>query len=82
MEQAGNIIDINNFISNAGSNVKLFCDQPDVMNVTQMSSALGVSTKTGYSMLRSGRIPFVKVGRSYRISKIKLIAFLENSSVQ
>jgi len=58
----------------------LLDNQPDVMNINQMSSVLGVSTKTGYALLQSGKIAFLKIGRTYRIPKIKLIEFLVNAT--
>ena len=51
-------------------------DYPDVMNIEQMCEILGVSTKTGYRILRSGQISCLKVGRAYRIPKAHLFTFL------
>ena len=44
-------------------------EYPDIMTVEEMSRALGVSTKTGYKLVRENRIEYLKVGRSYRIPK-------------
>ncbi|MEI3427621.1 MAG: helix-turn-helix domain-containing protein [Christensenellales bacterium] len=41
-------------------------EYPDVMNIEQMSQALGVST---YGLLKSGKVACLKVGRAYRIPK-------------
>ena len=49
---------------------------PDVMNIEEMSRALGVSTKTGYKLIRTGKITAMKVGRTYRIPKVHLLAYL------
>ena len=50
---------------------------PDVLKIKQMCEALGgMSTKTGYKMLREGRIGSVKVGREYRITKVDIIDYL------
>ena len=54
----------------------LLKDYPDIMGIEKMSSALGVSTKTAYKLLREGKITAIKVGRAYRIPKIHLLAFL------
>lgn len=51
-------------------------DYPDVMNIEEMSRALGVSTKTGYKLLRTGKITAMKVGRTYRIPKVHLLTYL------
>lgn len=49
---------------------------PDVMNIEEMSRALGVSTKTGYKLIRTGKITAMKVGRTYRIPKVLLLTYL------
>ena len=51
-------------------------DYPDILNVEQMSEVLGVSTKTGYKLLKEGKISYLKVGRSYRIPKAHLFTYL------
>ena len=33
-------------------------DYPDVMNIDQMCEILGVSTKTGYKLLKNGEVTF------------------------
>ena len=55
-------------------------DYPDVLNIEQMCEALSVSTKTGYKLLKSGTIQSLKVGRSYRIPKAHLLAYLSVGS--
>ncbi len=55
----------------------LFCDYPDVVNVKQMCKMLGgISEKTGYRLLHTGKIKYFSVGRSYRITKIHVIDYL------
>ena len=49
---------------------------PDVMNIEEMSRALGVSTKTSYKLIRTGKITAMKVGRTYRIPKVHLLTYL------
>ena len=49
---------------------------PDVMNVDEVSEVLGVSTKTCYKLIRSGKITSLKVGRAYRIPKAHLFSYL------
>ena len=51
-------------------------EYPDVMNIEQMSQALGVSTKTGYGLLKSGKVACLKVGRAYRIPKVRLLDYM------
>ena len=52
-------------------------EYPDVMNIKQMSQALGVSTKTGYGLLKSGKVACLKVGRAYRIPKVHLLTYMK-----
>lgn len=51
-------------------------EYPDVMNIEQVGEVLGVSTKTMYSLIKAGEISVLKVGRTYRVPKIRLIAYL------
>lgn len=53
---------------------------PDVMNIEQMCEVLGISTKTGYRLLKEGQIESLKVGRSYRITKVKILQYLNIDS--
>ena len=55
-------------------------EYPDVMNIEQMSQALGVSTKTGYGLLKSGKVACLKVGRAYRIPKVHLLDYISIST--
>ena len=52
-------------------------EYPDIMTVGEMSRALGVSTKTGYKLVRENRIEYLKVGRSYRIPKAHLLSYMQ-----
>lgn len=51
-------------------------DFPDVLNIEQLSEILGVSTKTGYKLLKDGVINALKVGRTYRIPKVHVLSYL------
>lgn len=51
-------------------------DYPDVMSIEQMCEILSVSTKTGYKLLKEGKICCLKVGRAYRIPKAHLFTYL------
>ena len=54
----------------------VLCEYPDVMSVEQMSAALGICTKTGYKLLRDGSICSLKIGKTYRVPKAHLLAYL------
>lgn len=50
---------------------------PDVLKIKEMCNALGgISTKTGYKLLRENKIESIKVGREYCITKISIVDFL------
>jgi len=55
----------------------LFNNYPDVINVKQMCEMLGgISEKTGYRLLHTGKVKFFTIGRSCRIAKIHLIDYI------
>ena len=51
-------------------------DYPDVMDVTQVSELLGVSTKTVYKVIHNGVLSSIKIGREHRILKVSVIRYL------
>ena len=52
-------------------------EYPDIMTVDEMSKALGISSKTGYKLIKEGVIKSRKVGRAYRIAKVHLLSYLK-----
>lgn len=63
-------------IANIGNAGVMLANYPDVMDINQVSEVVGVSTKTAYSLLQNGKIAYLKIGRSYRIPKVKLQDYL------
>ena len=56
----------------------MFQGYPDVVTVEQMCEMLGgISTKTGYRLLKDGTIKSFVVGRRYRIPKLYIFEYLE-----
>ncbi|MDF2923947.1 MAG: hypothetical protein K0R57_2861 [Paenibacillaceae bacterium] len=56
----------------------MFQDYPDVVNIEEMCDMLGgISTKTAYKLLHANRIQHFKIGRSYKIPKVQIIAYLQ-----
>lgn len=51
-------------------------EYPDVMTLNRCVEILGISTKTGYRILREGKVCCLKIGRAYRIPKAHLFTFL------
>ena len=56
-------------------------DYPELIRIEQLCEALGgISTKTGYKLLKEKRIVSLKIGREYRITKNNLIDYLMKQS--
>lgn len=56
----------------------MFVDYPDVVSVEQMCEMLGgISTKTGYQLLRNGTIKYMMIGRRYCIPKLYILEYLQ-----
>ena len=64
---------------NAGGNMSRFSleELPSVMTVDEVSSVLGICSKTCCKLIREKQLHGVKVGRSYRIAKSELFRFLK-----
>ena len=60
---------------------KMLKDYPELIRIEQLCEALGgISTKTGYKLLKEKRIASLKIGREYRITKSNLIDYLMKQS--
>ena len=67
---------MNNALSGKDAYSIMLKEYPDVLDINQMCEILGVSTKTGYKILKTGKINSLKIGRTYRIPKVHIISFL------
>lgn len=57
---------------------KMFSNYPDVVDIKQLCEMLGgIGPKTAYQLLHNGKIRYLKIGRSFRIPKKSIIAFLD-----
>lgn len=55
----------------------VFRQYPDVVNVEQMCEMLGgISTKTGYRLLKQNQIKHFKIGRTYKVPKLHIFEYL------
>lgn len=60
---------------------KMLKDYPELIRIEQLCEALGgISTKTGYKLLKEKKIASLKIGREYRITKSNLIDYLMKQS--
>jgi len=55
----------------------VFKEYPDVLDVKQVSTLLGVSTKVVYRLLRDGSIVSLKIGREFRVPKITVMKYVK-----
>ena len=55
----------------------VFNEYPDILDVKQVSSLLGVSTKTVYRLLRSNTLESLKIGREFRVPKINVMKYVK-----
>jgi len=56
---------------------KMLKSYPELIRIEQLCEVLGgISTKTGYKLLKEKKIASLKVGREYRITKSNLIDYL------
>lgn len=53
-----------------------FKEYPDVLTTKELQNILGISDKTVFSLLHSGQIKSIKVGKNFRIPKIYLLQYL------
>lgn len=54
----------------------LFKEYPDVVSVAQLSEMLSISEKTVYRLVKSNRIGFFKIGRTYKFAKVHIFNYL------
>lgn len=53
----------------------MFTDYPDIVNVAQVQSMLGISRHLAYALIGDGYIHGLKIGNAYRIPKINVINY-------
>lgn len=58
----------------------MFAEYPDIVNVTQVQSMLGVSRHLAYQLIGDGYIPGIKIGNAYRVPKINVINYALSAS--
>lgn len=67
---------MSNTLSSKEAYTLMLKDYPDVMTIEQMCEIFGVSTKTGYKLLKNGEVTHLKIGRNYRIPKAHILSYL------
>ena len=54
----------------------MFPDYPDVVGIAELQSMLGVGRKLAYRLISEGKIEALQIGRTYKIPKANVIAYL------
>lgn len=62
-------------------NNDLFASYPDVVTVDELCEMLGgIGIKSAYNLLHSGKIRYLRIGRTFRIPKSSVVRFIESGS--
>lgn len=57
-------------------NLQIFKDYPDVVTVSQLKDMLQIGINQAYSLIKTGVIPSIRIGREYKIAKISIINYV------
>ena len=52
----------------------------DLMPISEVAITLGVSTQTVYNLIHGGKLPSLRVGNNFRVSRAALSAYIEASA--
>ncbi|MGI6716293.1 MAG: helix-turn-helix domain-containing protein [Eubacteriales bacterium] len=58
----------------------MFPDYPDIVNITQLQTMLGISRHLAYDLINSGYIKGLKIGNAFRIPKANVIEYVMDQS--
>ena len=61
---------------------EMFREYPDVLTIANVQKMLRIGCHTVYSLIHKGELYALKVGKSYRIPKVKAIDFLIGKDVK
>jgi len=62
--------------------IVIFKDYPDVLNIDQLCSALGIGKNTAYQLIKNGDLKSIRIGKVHKIPKIWLIEYVLQEEVQ
>jgi len=57
----------------------MFESYKDLLNMTDLQSALGIGRSMAYQLVNNGKIKHLRIGKSIKIPKCYLIEFVANS---
>jgi excisionase family DNA binding protein len=58
----------------------MFFDYGDILTVDELMEVLKIGRNTAYSLLNSGKIKSVRIGRTHRIPRENVINYIINKS--
>lgn len=56
---------------------RIFEEYQDIITVKELQKMLKIGRTLAYELVRSGKIPSIKIGRGFRIQKEKVISYLQ-----
>jgi len=59
-----------------------FRNYPDIVSTKQMREMLHIGKNTAYKLLDRKEIESIRIGRTHKIPKINIIAYLNNNSLK
>lgn len=61
---------------------ELFNNYRDVVGIMELQQMLGCGRNTAYSLVKSNQIKAIRIGRTYKIPKCNIIAFIQQKNNQ
>lgn len=58
----------------------IFQDYPDIVSTEQMRQMLHIGKKTAYELLNRKDIKSIRIGKTHKIPKINIIAYLNENN--
>ena len=58
----------------------MFNSYPDILSVKQLCEILGIGKNTAYSLLQSGEIKSIKIGKVYKIPKKEIRKYINKQT--
>lgn len=59
---------------------KSYDDYPDILNVSDIQTLLGIGRKQAYELVHSGNFHVINIGKRIKVSKNVLINWIEGGS--
>ena len=59
----------------------MFPEYPDIVNITQLQSMLGISRHLAYDLINDGYIRGLKIGNAFRIPKVNVIEYVMDQGI-